>query len=125
MPNIAHFDIPADDVPRAKRFYEEVFGWRFNEWRDEPDFYQIRTTANGEPEGIMGALAKRWGDDQGRGFICTISVRSIDETEAALLAHGVRIVYPKNVIPGVGTIIQFIDTEGNPVSVMQYDASAN
>ena len=27
MPNVAHFAINADDVARAKRFYERVFGW--------------------------------------------------------------------------------------------------
>jgi predicted enzyme related to lactoylglutathione lyase len=33
MPNnIAHFAIDADNVPRARRFYEAVFGWRFTPW---------------------------------------------------------------------------------------------
>ena len=33
MPNdVAHFAIHADDCQRAKRFYEEVFGWTFEPW---------------------------------------------------------------------------------------------
>ena len=28
--NIAHFDVHADDVGRARKFYERVFGWRFS-----------------------------------------------------------------------------------------------
>jgi catechol 2,3-dioxygenase-like lactoylglutathione lyase family enzyme len=28
--NIAHFDVHADDVTRARKFYERVFGWRFS-----------------------------------------------------------------------------------------------
>jgi len=26
---VAHFAINADDLPRARRFYENVFGWKF------------------------------------------------------------------------------------------------
>jgi predicted enzyme related to lactoylglutathione lyase len=30
MPNnVKHFSINADDVPRAKTFYEKAFGWQF------------------------------------------------------------------------------------------------
>jgi predicted enzyme related to lactoylglutathione lyase len=30
MPNIAHFAINADNIDRARRFYEKVFGWKFS-----------------------------------------------------------------------------------------------
>jgi predicted enzyme related to lactoylglutathione lyase len=31
MPNsVCHFEIFAGDVPRARAFYEQVFGWRFD-----------------------------------------------------------------------------------------------
>jgi predicted enzyme related to lactoylglutathione lyase len=29
MPTIVHFEIPADDVERAKRFYSDLFGWKW------------------------------------------------------------------------------------------------
>ena len=45
MPNhLAHFAIPADDVERARRFYEGVFGWRIEAW-GPPDFYVVYTDA--------------------------------------------------------------------------------
>jgi uncharacterized protein len=28
MPTIVHFDIPADDIERAKKFYTDLFGWK-------------------------------------------------------------------------------------------------
>lgn len=31
MSNIAHFSINADDVKRACHFYENVFGWKFEQ----------------------------------------------------------------------------------------------
>ena len=35
-----HFAINADDVQRAKRFYETLFGWKFTPY-GPPNFYQI------------------------------------------------------------------------------------
>ena len=29
MPTICHFEIPADDKGRCKKFYEDLFGWKF------------------------------------------------------------------------------------------------
>ena len=55
--NVCHFAIHADDVGRARTFYEQVFGWRFEEW-GPPDFYLIKTS-NEQSPGILGALQKR------------------------------------------------------------------
>ena len=30
MPTIVHFDLPTDDPERAKKFYEELFNWKFD-----------------------------------------------------------------------------------------------
>lgn len=32
MPPIQHFEFPADDVERARKFYKEVFGWEMEKW---------------------------------------------------------------------------------------------
>ena len=32
MPTIVHFEIPADDVDRAKKFYSDLFGWKMERW---------------------------------------------------------------------------------------------
>jgi predicted enzyme related to lactoylglutathione lyase len=28
MPTIVHFEIPADDIERSKKFYTDLFGWK-------------------------------------------------------------------------------------------------
>ena len=28
IPSIVHFEIPADDVERARKFYSTLFGWK-------------------------------------------------------------------------------------------------
>ena len=125
MPNnVSHFDIHADDLPRARRFYERVFGWQFRAW-GPPDFFLIQTGTDADP-GIHGALTRRHDPVKNRGMIgfeCTISVDDVDAIAAAVEANGGKITQPRTVIATVGTLIQFHDTEGNVVCAMKYDAS--
>lgn len=120
--NLRHFSINADDVPRARIFYERAFGWRFEPW-GPPNFYLIKTGAEDDP-GLEGSLQGRREIVSGKpmfGFECTLGVDSIDDTVAAIEANGGKIVMPKFYIPTVGTLIFFEDTEGNVVGAMQYD----
>ena len=125
MPNnVSHFDIHADDLPRARRFYERVFGWQFRAW-GPPDFFLIQTGTDADP-GIHGALTRRHDPVKSRGMIgfeCTISVDDVDAIAAAVEANGGKVTQPRTVIATVGTLIQFHDTEGNVVCAMKYDAS--
>ena len=123
--NVAHFAIEADDLRRARRFYESVFGWKFSPW-GPPDFFQIRTGTDTDP-GIRGALQRRNEPLAGTGnrtFQCTISVDSIEQTMKKIVANGGTVVAEPYVIVGVGTLIYFHDTEGNRVGAMQYDTNA-
>jgi hypothetical protein len=126
MPNIAHFAINADDVGRARRFYEGVFGWTFNAW-GPPNFYQLQTNRKDEPPGILGALQGRrqlLPGQRTNAFECTVAVSSIEQTEKAVLANGGKIVLPRSVIVGVGTLTFFEDTEGNAFAAIQFDSRA-
>jgi hypothetical protein len=119
--NIAHFDIRADDVERARRFYERVFGWRFEAW-GPPDFYMISTGTPDEP-GIHGSLSKRGEPVTGsgmRGYECTIAVDDLAPIRTAIEAHGGKILLEDHEIVGVGRLIHFEDTEGNTVCAMRY-----
>src|SRR4029077_14372312 len=99
MPHLAHFAINADDVPRAKKFYEKVFGWKFSAW-GPPNFYQIQTGKDGDAaQPALGALQGRRTLFAGQptiGYECTISVESIDDTIAAVQKHGGAIALPKS-----------------------------
>jgi len=120
--NVKHFAVHADDVERARKFYESVMGWQFTAW-GPPGFYLIKTGTDEAP-GVGGALQGRREIVAGKpmhGFECTVGVDSIDETVAAVEANGGRIVMPKFHIPTVGTLIFFEDTEGNVVGAMQYE----
>lgn len=120
--NIVHFAIHADDVERARRFYEAVFGWRFEEW-GPPGFYNI-TTGDDDRPGIHGALHGRDEPLTGhgtRGFTCTVAVEDLAAIREKVIANGGTITYDEVEIPTVGTLTQFVDTEGNEVATMVYE----
>lgn len=123
MPNnLASFAIHADDVDRAVRFYEAVFGWRFEPW-GPPGFYLIHT-GDADSPGVTGLLHARMEPRSGtglNGFECTFSVDDVDAILAAVEANGGTVTMPKSPIPTVGTLIRFLDTEGNEVGAMKYE----
>lgn len=126
MPNnIAHFAINADNIDRARKFYEKVFGWKFNAW-GPPGFFMIETGAPTGP-GLRGSLQKRRELLPGKpmvGFECTIGVPDIDATATAVEAAGGKVTMKRVTIAGVGHLIFFEDTEGNVAGAMQYDDNA-
>jgi predicted enzyme related to lactoylglutathione lyase len=114
-----HFAINADDVQRAKAFYERVFGWTFNPW-GPPNFYQVQDAG----QGVRGALQERRELKPGArmlGMEATMGVPDLDAVIAAVEAGGGKVVMAPARIEGVGKLIYFEDTEGNLVGAMQYD----
>jgi len=123
--NLKHFAINADDLPRARRFYERVFGWRFEPW-GPPNFYLIATGTEDEP-GVQGALQGRRELVPGKpmiGFECTIGVDDVDRVAAAVKSNGGLILMEKTTLVGVGHLIFFQDPEGNVAGAMHYDETA-
>src|SRR5579863_3539859 len=121
--NVRHFSINADDIARARQFYERVFGWKFEPW-GPPGFFLIETGDAKDP-GIQGALQKRHDVVPGQrmtGFECTIGVSDIDATAAAVVANGGKVILPKCEIPTVGYLIKIQDPDGNVVCVKQPSA---
>ncbi len=121
--SVTHFELFATDVERARKFYERVFGWSF-EIAGGPDFYLISTGPQSDPGLTHGLIAKRRSGAPAEGslnaFRCTISVRSIAETMAAIRAEGGTIRGSMAEVPEVGRVAEFSDTEGNVACIMQH-----
>ena len=117
MPNaIAHFEIPADDVKRAQKFYEKALGWKISDpWK--MDYFLVETKKKGE-EGINGGLMLR--KQPGQPFMNYVSVDSIDASCKKVVKAGGVVALPKmQVGPGMGWIAAFKDTEGNMMGLHQ------
>ena len=121
MPNsIVHFEIPADDVPRAKAFYESVFGWKIKQFpmpAGGPEYWGVTTRKDGE-DGINGGLMKR--NMPGQPFANYVAVKSIDDFLGKIQTSGGTVIMPRQEIaPGMGSIAVFRDTEGNMMGLYQ------
>src|SRR5436190_2336637 len=113
------FGINADDVARAKAFYEGVFGWTFTPW-GPPDFYTCDDTGGG----VGGLLQGRHTVVGGRtepGLSVTFAVDDIKAAAAAIRDAGGEVLSAPFHIEGVGHHIFMASTEGMVCAVMQYD----
>jgi predicted enzyme related to lactoylglutathione lyase len=120
MPRVIHFEIPAEDVDRALKFYKEVFGWEFTKWEGPMPYWLIKTGEDGKP-GINGGMMKKGNVTS---VTNTIDVPSVDEFLKKITEKGGQVVMPKSAIPGVGYFAYCKDTEGNLFGIMQDDKSA-
>ncbi len=130
MARVVHFEIQADDVERAKRFYGEAFGWQFEDYSQftGSPYWGIITGADDQP-GINGGLLGRpcSAPELGQGtnaYVCTIQVDDYDPTEAAILAAGGQVALPKMALTGMAWQGYYIDTEGNTFGIHQPDPNA-
>ena len=128
MPRVVHFEINAEDIMRAKKFYEDVFGWRIEKWEGSAEYWNVITGKEDEP-GINGGLIKRHGgepkaDSPISTFICTIDVPNIDEYLHKVQKHGGKVTMEKRAVHGVGWYAYCLDTERNIFGIMQPDTSA-
>lgn len=130
MGRLIHFEVHVDDMERAKAFYGEVFGWKFEDWSSYagvPYFGAI--TGEASELGINGALMKRQGGSPAagqamNGYACTMGVADYDSTEAKILANGGKVALPKHALPGMAWQGYFHDTEGNLFGIHQPDVNA-
>jgi uncharacterized protein len=58
MSRVVHFEILADDLDRADKFYTCVFDWDIKKWDGPFDYRPIMTGKKEEPD-IDGELRKR------------------------------------------------------------------
>ncbi|MFX0054371.1 MAG: VOC family protein [Promethearchaeota archaeon] len=121
MGRVVHFEIVADDAERISKFYKTVFNWKVQKWEGPMDYWFLMTGDEKEP-GIDGAFGIRQSPDDV--VVNTIDVDDVDKYVKLVEENGGEIVRPKQVIPGVGYLAYFKDTEGNLWGMMKDDPEA-
>ena len=121
MPTIVHFDIPADDLDRARNFYEQLFGWKIEQTPGLP-YYLIETTdLEGNP-GVGGGMGQRQKPDEQ--ITQFFGVESIAASVKKVEALGGSVVAPRMAVPGWGYLAVCRDTEQNIFGLWQEDKEA-
>lgn len=118
------FEIQADDVTRARHFYQEVFGWKFIKAEGLPiEYWRIET--DGPRGGLLQRPAKAPPLQSGtNAFVCSMEVDNVDRVEQAILERGGIVALPKFAVPGVCWQAYFVDPEGNTLGIFQVDSNA-
>jgi len=119
MANIGWFDIPADDVGRAKKFYRSLLGWKIEPVANFPDKSQQRQSiTTGEPqEGSMhsGGLYAR---QMPGGILVFVIVEDMDHVLERVEKLGGKILMTRTEIKDLGLVFGVIeDTEGNKLGL--------
>jgi uncharacterized protein len=119
MKKVVHFEIPADDLERAKKFYS-IFDWQLQDWpMPDGSVYVGATTSETdttthqpkEPGAINGGIVLR--DQYSRTPSVTINVPSADDYIEKVKAAGGSVIKSKELIEGMGYYAYVSDTEGN------------
>ena len=130
MNRVVHFEIQANDVERAMKFYGDVFGWEFPKWMD--GYWGIMTAPKDSKDlGINGGLLPRKKDcpEVVKGaavnaFVATVQVDSYDDIHNKIMASGGMVALPKFALAGMAWQGYYMDTEGNIFGIHQTDTEA-
>ena len=104
---IDYVEFPASDMAATKRFYSEVFGWKFEDYG--PDYVSFHDGR------LRGGFAK---SDEGKtgGPLVVIYTTTLEAMEAAVKKAGGTVVKEIFSFPG-GRRFQFTDPNGNELAV--------
>jgi uncharacterized protein len=131
MPTIVHFEIPSSDIERSKKFYSDLFGWKFNKFPSTPgskmpegmEYWMISTLDDKGNEAIGGGMMKRQSPQQ-QGITNYFDVKSVQEYSAKVEKLGGKVISPKTPVPGMGYFAVCTDTENNGFGIFEVDSSA-
>ena len=122
MPTIVYFQIPADDIERSKKFYNELFGWKIDKSPEANtpegmENWSITTTDHNGKEALGGGMSKRQMPQQQ--ITNFIDVKSVDEYLSKVERLGGKVVVPKTSVPGMGYYAVCLDTENNSFGIFE------
>jgi predicted enzyme related to lactoylglutathione lyase len=109
---IDYIEFPASDLPATKRFYQQVFGWKFTDYG--PDYAAFE---DGRLDGGFHAGdGSRSVPGQGTGTLVVLFAVDLADAEARVRRAGGTIVTPTFSFPG-GRRFHFTDPSGNELAV--------
>lgn len=122
MPTIVHFEIPAEDMDRAKQFYEQLFDWKITKIPGYEDYFGVATTDESGTKGLDGGLMRR--QNPQHTTMNYIGVPSVDEYMQKAENLGGKVVMGKHPVPGMGYFAVCLDTENNAFGIWETNPQA-
>ena len=117
---IVWFEIPADNINRAKKFYTTLFGWKIDKFPGMMNVSHIDTAgADGSPNG--GLIPRKHPEHRITNYVNVDSVAKFMDKVTKL---GGKICLPKTAVPTMGYFAICSDTEGNAFGLWECNDQA-
>lgn len=108
-------ELMTDDTDRAKGFYGELFGWKFE---DTPMGDMTYTIIKKGEQGL-GGLMKKPMPEAPAAWLSYVSVTDADLVAKTAAAEGGNVVVPPTDIPDVGRFTVFVDFAGAAIAALK------
>jgi predicted enzyme related to lactoylglutathione lyase len=108
LPTVVHFEIPSDNVERAKKFYTDLFGWKMEKMPGPMEYWMFATN---DDRTVGGGVMKRQMPQHT--ITNYIDVSSLDESVKKVEKLGGKVHKAKEEVPGMGWFAVCTDTENN------------
>lgn len=119
--SVVWFEVPADDIQRAQKFYGSLFGWTFAKIPTAiHDYWHIDT--GGKDASPDGGLMPRMHPAQA--ITNYVAVPSVSKAATKVQKLGGTICKPKTAVPGMGHFVICEDTEGNTFALWEVNPRA-
>lgn len=117
---IVWFEIPADNVARARKFYSALFGWKIKQFPGAKDYWHI-DVGGADRMRDGGMLARKHPEQPITNYI---SVPSVVKAMAKVKKLGGCVCVPKTAVPKMGYFAICCDTEDNTFALWEMDEKA-
>ncbi len=118
---VVHFEIPAKDLKKSKDFYEKIFDWKIELWKDKGGMANTTPSdKEGNPTeagGINGGFYKRKSKADHPSIV--VQTDSITETLKKIKKAGGKVTTAKHEIGEWGFMADFTDLEGNEIGLWE------
>jgi uncharacterized protein len=118
--SLVWFEIPADDIKRAQKFYSSLFGWKISPFPNMEDYWHI--DSGGDDASPDGAIMKRMCPEHP--VTNYIMVDSVTRASAKVEKLGGKVHKAKTAVPGLGYFAICQDTENNVFAVWEREEKA-
>jgi predicted enzyme related to lactoylglutathione lyase len=118
--SIVWFEIPADNVERARKFYGALFSWKIEKLPGMTDYWHIDTGGGDDtPDG--GLMARKHPQQPITSYI---NVESVTQFAAKVEKLGGKVCAPKTAVPQMGYFAVCQDTENNTFALWERNENA-
>jgi uncharacterized protein len=120
--SIVWFEIPADNVERARTFYGKLFGWRIDKFPGPTRTPYWLIDTGGDDASRNGGMMER--QHPGHGITNYVAVPAVDQAATKVEKLGGKICMEKTAVPEMGYFVVCEDTEKNTFALWERNEKA-